>query len=264
MNMHEYKTFLLAGAVSAVLIACSSQPETNAFDVEAGASPPPQAIDSKPEVGTTASARTLPDNVARLFSRMDAVGPGSQDAYDTELKAFLRSPSPLATLKSVYRQLPATALGARWKTIHAASQVRSPEAVSFLSEVALSPAEAGASEPGHDAGDRSFRLRYTASVGIVKNLLGKVDGAEGATERLLHDADREVAQLVGVELFSEGRLSDHWKGVLKARGISSEFKRLEGAELEATRSVGPGRPHQGADVRRRPRSTSVPAIRETE
>jgi hypothetical protein len=51
---------------------------------------------------------------------------------------------------------------------------------------------------------------------------------------------------------------------LKARGIATNFQRLEGAELEAVRSVGPQTPHQGADVRTRPRMTSVPAIQENE
>src|SRR5689334_1893542 len=117
--MQHLANILATGMVSFVLIACGSQSEPAPEGAEETTNTPPQAVESKAERSNGETAKTLPDSVARLFSRMDALGPGSQEAYDAELKTFLSSPNPAATLRSVYRQLPASALGARWKTIHA-------------------------------------------------------------------------------------------------------------------------------------------------
>jgi hypothetical protein len=266
--MRISKSTLLASVCSAIAIACGSQSESASRDVaaqnSANSAPRAPSESGEPESRSQSNAGTVPESVARLFSRMDAVGPGSQKMYDAELKEFLSSANPAATLISAYRQLPESALGARWKAVQVAGEVRSPEAVAFLGEVALAPAESADSGSGHDTGDLSFRLRYTASMGIVQNLVHAVTSAEGATERVLRQGDRQIAQLLALELFSEGRLSDGWRGILDARGISTKFERVDGAKLDELRNLGPQASHQGADTRTRPRMTRVPAIQENE
>jgi hypothetical protein len=192
---------------------------------------------------------------------MDAIGPGSQDAYEHELKEFQSSTAPVAALAAVYAQLPASALAARWKTVHAAGQIHTPESVGFLEQVALSPAQIEPALQGDQAGDQSFRMRYTASVGVVQHYAKGVAGAEAATERMLKGADPQIAQMVGLELFSAGKLTDAWRKILSDRGISTKFRRLGDSELNALRTVDPSRDgHVGADTRTKPRALSVPAL----
>jgi hypothetical protein len=104
-------------------------------------------------------------------------------------------------------------------------------------------------------------MRYTAAVGLVRHHVNRVDGAGAAVERMLKDADTEIARLVAVELFSEGNLTDSWRQHLSGRGIATNFRKLDEVELNALRTVEPSRDgHQGADARKRSRSVSVPAL----
>ena len=250
----------IVGAIGVIcsiaMIGCATEAEVETSrDTDL---PSAQVPERAPE---SSADSAIPTNVVRLFSRMDSIGPGSQDAYEKELKEFQSSAAPVAALAGVYAKLPAAALAARWKTVHAAGQISTPESVGFLEQVALSPTQLDPSRHGDDAGDQGFRMRYTASVGVVQHYVKGVSGAEAATERMLKGADPQIAQMVGVELFSAGKLTDAWRKILSDRGISTKFRRMADSELNALRTVDPSRDgHQGGDTRTRPRSLSVPAL----
>lgn len=251
---------LLVGLSCGLALGCASESDS-ARPVGSA----PQATEEHAGAAISNTTTGIPTDVVRLFSSMDAIGRGSQEAYDAELTAFLGSAQPLATLKRVYAQLPVGALAARWKAVHAAGQVRTAESVEFLEQVAASPAEVDSAATGHEAGDRSFRMRYTASVGVVHHYVNGVEGANTAVERLLKNADPQIAQMIGVELFSFNKLSDAWRQILSARGIFTKFRRLGEAELNALGSVDPAKsPRAGGDTRTRPRSVTVPALKDGE
>lgn len=214
------------------------------------------------EVARTSAGSGVPADIGRLFSLMDSVGKGSQSRYVEALAELRTSPTTVGRLAALYSGLPRMALGARWKTVHTAGQIAAPGSVEFLERVASGPPEVVTSVAGHGnaVGDVSFRMRYTAAVGVVQHFAAGVDGAEASVERLLKEADPAIAQLVGVELFSLDRLSDSWRVLLDERGIANEFRRLTDSELAALRRVDPSNEgHTGADTRTRPRWTTVPA-----
>lgn len=79
----------------------------------------------------------IPLRVRRLFARMASVGPGSQLAYEQEVRTFMSSDDPLGTLQQVYTRLPSWATGARWKAVYAATKILNPASVAFLEQVAM-------------------------------------------------------------------------------------------------------------------------------
>lgn len=257
MNMQRIG-WALGALCSIAVIGCAAD-AASSRDTDQSS---PPASEQAPEKAPESSAGSpIPANVVRLFSRMDAIGPGSQEAYEKELSEFRASAAPLATLAAVYAQLPASALAARWKTVHAAGQISTPESVGFLERVALGSAQIDPALRGDEAGDQTFRMRYTASVGVVQHYVKGVVGADAATERMLKGADPQIAQMVGLELFSAGKLTDAWRKILSDRGISTKFRRMGDAELDALRAVDPAKDgHVGADTRTRPRLLSVPAL----
>ena len=104
-------------------------------------------------------------------------------------------------------------------------------------------------------------MRYTAAVSVVQQYAAGIKGSEAAVERLVDSADPSIAQAIGLELFSVGRLTDAQRERLTKRGISSNFRQLSDSELTALRTVDPSKDgHQGADTRKRPRLTSVPPM----
>jgi len=258
--MREFTRSVLAGVItSLVLVGCSgSEVPDSVVSPQNGA---PTASKSAPAQANSTPDAKVPAAIAKLFSRMDSVGKGSPAAYDEALTEFRNSASPIGTLAKFYAELPKTALGARWKTVYAAGQISTSESVEFLDGVAAGAPEKDSSLEG----DIGFRMRYTAAVGVVTHFAAGIPGAEASVEHLLKDADPSIAQLVGVELFSMGRLTDAWRAILEKRGISNKFRQMTDAELAAVRTVDPSKDgHAGPDTRTRPRFTSVPAFQEAE
>ncbi len=254
--MKTFRVGALVGvACFAAIIGCGTDGEKSAT-VEALNGGP---VANAPHQGTEASPG-IPVKVAQLLSRMDGIGEGSQARYDEALNEFRASPDPIGTLANVYDQLPANALGARWKVVHAATQIDSAQSIEFLERIAGGPKTVPTADGG---GDTSFRMRYTASVGVVQQYAAGRSEAKTAIERLLNDADASIAQLMGVELFSMGKLSDAWRAILTKRGISNNFRQFTDAELSALRTINP------AELRHRdgggtPNVTNVPALPENE
>jgi hypothetical protein len=217
-------------------------------------------LNAEPVAGV-ATPKNAREGLERLFARMDTLGPDSHQAYEAELQSFLKAGEPVAALRKMYGELPATALAARWKTVYVAGQVGTPEALTFLEEVAVSPPEIDPSATGESAGDKGFRLRYTAVVGAVQAHGKGVAGSAATVERLLKTTDAQIAQVMGVELYSAGRLTPALKSLLEGRGISAKFKRMSDAEYKKVLSVDPetARPRNDG-TRRRPLSESVPSL----
>lgn len=268
--MRRDRLFLFAGALCSIVVGgCSAEPEAVA--------PAPDASSEAPSVtAQTASAaratdapvgekRQIPEAIAKLFAQMDSVGTSNQADLAVAFKDLRDAPAAVADLKKLYQSLPSTALAARWKTVYALGHLPSPEGLEFLEQVAGAAPEiagAGMADAGSDVG---FRLRYTAAVGVIQQHLAGIKGAQAAVDRLIDGADPSIAQLIGVELFSLGKLSPAVRERLGKRGIANKFRQLSEAELTALRTVDPSKDgHQGADTRTRPRFTSVPPMSDAE
>ncbi|HEX6767002.1 MAG TPA: hypothetical protein VF103_16010 [Polyangiaceae bacterium] len=247
----------LCAVSCAIAVGCTSDVEPG----ETGAGPGADAAPSAERVAGAAAPKNARQALERLFERMDAFGPGSREAYEAELQSFLKAEQPVAALRSMYGGLPATALAARWKTVYVAGEVGTPEALPFLEEIATSAPEIDPSAVGEAAGDRGFRLRYAAAVGAVQAHKKGVVGASATVERLLKQTDAQIAQLIGVELFSAGKLTPALRGLLDERGISTKFERMSDAEHQRVFSVDPEttRPRNDGS-RKRPLSESVPSL----
>jgi hypothetical protein len=245
-------------AVSCAIAGCTGEVDSG----PAGTAPIADGATLNAEpVARAATPKNARESLERLFERMDAFGPDSNRAYEAELQSFLKADQPVAALRQMYGELPATALAARWKTVYVAGQVGTPEALPFLEEIALSPPEIDPSATGEAAGDKGFRLRYTAAVGAVHAHKNGVAGSAATVERLLKTTDAQVAQLMGVELYSAGKLTAALRGLLEARGISAKFRRMSDAEYKKVLSVDPEttRPRNDGS-RTRPLSESVPSL----
>jgi hypothetical protein len=258
--MKIFRVGAVAGAIcSFAVIGCASE-EGSTVEPQNGA-PSVESKVTAPDTASASVASGVPANISKLFSRMDSVGVGSQQKFDEALAEFRGSQDPIGQLAKFYAQLPSSAQGARWKAVYAAAQIPSGESVEFLGRIAGEKPEVDPAVTGDEGGDIGFRMRYTASVGVVQHHAAGIQGAQTAVERLLKDADASIAQLVGVELFSKGLLTDSLREILSKRGISNKFRKLSDAELNKIRAVDPSKDgHVGADTRTRPRWTSVPAL----
>ena len=65
---------------------------------------------------------------------------------------------------------------------------------------------------------------------------------------VLDEADVATARTLALELFVNNLLSDDWKTIMPRRGIKTNFRKLEGAELEELRYLDP-RPAPGKPPR---------------
>jgi hypothetical protein len=246
-----------------VMLACATTLGCGSGDE---ASPPttvdPNGRDAASAEGSSRSATEL---LHRVFERMDAIGPESEDAFQAELRDFLAAERPMEALRTTYAAMPKQAVGSRWRAVYVAGRIQSPDSLAFLEEVALSAPEIDPAAVGEHAGDRGFRLRYTATVGIVDSLESGVEGADSRVHSVLKSADPQVAQLAGVELFSAGKLTARHRKALEERGISANFRRFTEAEHLALMSVKPDLTgHRNPSTRRRPLSNSVPALEEVQ
>jgi len=190
---------------------------------------------------------------------MDAVGTGSQAALDAELAEFARTSDAVDVLQHTYASLPRQAAASRFRTVYIAGQIATPAAVKFLADVALSAPDIVAASAGHgEVTDQGFQSRYTASTALVHHYVAAVPNAAEAVEQLLGNADPEIAKGVGVELFSQGKLSEAWRSKLKSRNIFADFKAIEGAELDKLRTLDVEHAgHQGASKKTRVRVSHV-------
>jgi hypothetical protein len=200
------------------------------------------------------------DKLQRLFERMDAVGPGSEEAYTADLNEFLSVDRPVEALRMSYEAMPKEALGNRWRAVYVAGQIKNQDSLSFLEQVALSAPEFKAKD---SVEDQTFRMRYTAAVGLVASLKAGVKGADASVDKLLMSADPQIAQMAGVELFSVDLLTESRRQLLRNRGVAADFRRLTEAEHLELFTEDPARsPHEGPSTRTRPLSTSVPELKE--
>jgi hypothetical protein len=203
------------------------------------------ALGAAAEPASRPARAAVPPRLTRLFAEMEAVGPENHGKYEEGLRAFLAStPDPLATLEEAYAALSPDATTERWKTAFAAREIPTAASVRFLERLAVGPTEvvpARHATSSHSGGvtDRSYHVRATATIGVVKHHLKGVEGAEAAVAKILASAEPDMAQTAGLELFAEGRLTDEHRAALAARNISSGFRRLAGAELDQIRTLTP-------------------------
>jgi hypothetical protein len=81
----------------------------------------------------------------------------------------------------------------------------------------------------------------------------------------MHNAEPAMAKIAALELFNEGKLSEGDKQELSRRGIFTNFRKIEGAELEALRSVRwNSTRHPGADNPNKKSLTNVPVAPKSE
>jgi len=246
----------------AMALGCGSSDESSSGESSPAIAGGPNGLDA---ASSESVARSPAELLHRLFERMDAVGPGSEEAFQAELRDFLATERPMETLKTSYAAMPKQAIGNRWRAIYVAGRIKSPGSLAFLEEVALGAPEVDPSAVGEHAGDQGFRLRYTAAVGIVDSFKSRVEGADARVHTVLKSADPQVAQLAGVELFSANELTAQHRKTLEARGISANFRRFTESEHRELMSVKPELTgHRQASKRKRPLSNSVPALEEVQ
>jgi hypothetical protein len=235
------------------LVGCGSEAAVGTGPSEKAASDAPASV---PANEAPAPAKPLMSagavSVEEFVGRMDAIGPDSQQQYDSALARLRKDAVGLASLKAFYSALPSSELGTRWKAVYLAGEFESSEAVTFLEEVALAPDTVLTAYETH-------RLRSRAGVGIVRAYVRGVPDALASVERLLEAADKDIAQLVGLELFTRGMLTKAFRSRLEARGISATFRlptKLELSQLQADPSLGARSPENAERLR----SMTVPAL----
>lgn len=197
--------------------------------------------------------------LARVLAKIESPGAVGEAEYRNELARFAATPDAMSAVVEAYTRLPTEARSARWYTVVVAGDMHSPEAVKFLETVALGPEEVDPRAQGDDAGDQAYRLRYTATVKVVEAAGVGVPGAEESMTTLLKSAEPELARIAGVELYASGKLTNTQRKLLEARGISTNFRKIEGAELDQLRdlSADKGHPDDGK-TKAKPAMTSVP------
>lgn len=179
-----------------------------------------------------------PSPLNTLVSTMMAVGPGSEERYESALSAFLSSENPGQQLTSSFDALPDNALGSKWSLLYLASKTPVPESVSLLERVALSAPRFVHPSKG-EGGDVTYTNRLTSAIGVVQlYLAGQPDAAPSMT-RLLKDAEPELARMMALELFSANRLTKDEQQLLLSRGVDARFRKATEAEFEALVSVDP-------------------------
>jgi len=227
------------------------------------------ALQSSAVSNAERNTNTTPAKVKQLLETMDTPGAAGEKLHQKQLAELRADPATLDVLTDSYGKLPAKAVNARWKTVVAIAALQTPAAIPFLETVALGPPEIDPKAVEADAGDFSFRIRYSAALGVVRASSQAVEGAKASVAKLLSTADPEIARLVGVELFSAGALSPELKGRLSQRGIYADFRKIEGEELKQLRSLSGDTPHQPPAGQQKPAATpaqqrSMPTIIPTE
>ncbi|HEX6277777.1 MAG TPA: hypothetical protein VFZ53_32265 [Polyangiaceae bacterium] len=261
-NAHPGFGGTLVVLACAMALGCGSGAESATGESSPATTGGPNGLDA---ASAESASRSPAEILHRLFERMDAVGPGSEGAFQAELRDFLATERPMATLKTSYAAMPKQATGNRWRAVYVAGRIKNADSLAFLEEIALGAPEIDPAAVGEHAGDRGFRLRYTAAVGIVDSFKARVEGADARVHTILKSADPQVAQLAGVELFSSGELTAKHRTTLEARGISANFRRFTEAEHRELMSVKPELTgHRQASTRKRPLSNSVPALEEVQ
>jgi len=223
----------------------------------------PEQVTNAPPIAVMPEGKDVRPALSRVMSvqefigQMDDVGPGSKDRYDAALANLRKDPSAFPNLKAFYSAQPKTALGTRWKAVHLAGEFENLEATNFLQDIALARSESAL------AAYDDFRLKYSAAVGVVRAHSVNVAEAQGKVERLLTEADTEIAELVGLELFSRGILTEALRTRLKARGIAANYRLPTDAEVAAMRkaadpAIGARSPESAARLK----TMTVPAYTE--
>jgi hypothetical protein len=234
------------------LMGCDSEGSIGAGPAEQAASDAPPTVPPNEAAAPAKPFTSAAVSVEDFVAGMDAIGPDSQARYDSAFARLRKDSVGLASLRAFYSGLPSSELGQRWKAVYLAGEFENNDAVSFLEEVALAPHGAQTAYDTH-------RLRYTAGVGIVRAYARGVADARASVERLLATADKDIAQLVGLELFSRGVLTEAFRRQLAARGISASFRlptERELSQLQADPAVGARSP----EMAERLRSMTVPAL----
>jgi len=250
------------GLWAVLAVGCSSSSEVAKSGSESEGSAPPIATPATQTSTQSLDTGSVAPKVAKLLSRMEAIGEGSSAALDLELKEFKETPGALESLTETYAKAPSTATAMKWKLVHAVGQFATPASAKFLADVATSGPEIVAVEAKGEGArtDRTLRARYTAAVSLVGHLVAGVKDSGTAINRVLQDADEETARNLGVELFSAGKLSTEWRDALRSRHIFADFKRIEGAELDKLRAIDPATRPAGSPVNSKRQWTSVPPL----
>lgn len=200
-----------------------------------------------------------PDRLREIFRVMDSPGEAARSEFRSQVADLSADPSALTQLVDAYSRLPARAFTDRYKVVAIIAQLGRSGSIEFLETVALGPPEVDPAATGQEAGDLAFRIRHIAAVSVVRAASSKLDGAQVSVQKLLKVAEPSIAQLVGVELFSAGKLDSTLKSLLTERRIYADFKRIEGEELRELRNLHSDTDHSGAR-RSRPLPDSVPVI----
>lgn len=226
--------FVLLGATTLTTLGCGQQSESPQSDAIAQ-TPTEQPLTASKGVSIGTTFRGGP-GLQRLLGSMDALGPLGEKAFELDLEEYAKRDDAVMEIRNLFDSLPVEAGSARWRVVRVAAGLKKREAVEFLRQQAVS-APVMKTSPDGELGDPTHRVRYSAAVGLVRHLLDGVDGADEATRQVFNLAEPEIAKLAALELFSKGQLSNEHKEILRKRGIAANFRRIEGSELDALRTV---------------------------